>query len=270
MSFQIRLVVFALICFPALASADFSPSKDFAQVLARLDHIQELFSENDGIARFNYVYRQTTRNMKAAIEGGRFANADFMERFTIQFADHYFRAFDAYAGGRDNEVPRAWRPLFLLHTQVTGYDPVQFVIAGMDAHIGRDLPVVLSELFNDDDAYPRKESDTYLDYKMVNTILKETFDDVHDHILTNCDDVLGSLFCSASDEAAIPTIAVLRRKAWFDGHVLWKERNTSISRSAYLTALDSGTSGVIRVVLAFKKRLSVQGNQFFSTPNEIF
>src|SRR5262249_51710233 len=162
-----------------------------------------------------FVYRATTLHMQAAIAAGRFNDAGFMEAFTVRFADHYLRAFDAFMSGRRDEVPLAWRPLFALHERVNDYAPVQFVIAGMDAHIGRDLPVVLSELYDGWDEFPSKDSANFADYTLVNTILRETFAEVHDRILTHCEDPLGALFCAFSDGTAIPTISAMRRKAWF-------------------------------------------------------
>jgi hypothetical protein len=131
---------------------------------------------------------------------------------------------------------------------------VQFVIAGMDAHIGRDLPVVLSELYDGWDAFPPKDGGNFADYLLVNEILRETFADVHDHILTQCDDPLGALFCAFSDTTALPTIASMRRKAWFDGHALWHWREGPLARAAYLKTLDAATSAVIRAVMLFPSR----------------
>jgi len=246
----VLLVVVALItALPAHASLP--PSRSLDEILARMAAIQRLYPADDGIARFNYVYGATTANMKAAIEAGRFNNPDFMRAFTIRFADHYLTAFDDFWNGRLDEVPLSWRPLFALHEKVTEFEPVQFVIAGMDAHIGRDLPVTLAQLFAGEAGYPERDSALRADYDLVNVILRETFAQVHDHILTRCEDPLGALFCMFSDGTAIPTIAAIRRKAWFDGHALWRLQTAPATRATYLGGLDAATSALIRTVMLF-------------------
>lgn len=248
----VRLVWVATLFLSFTAQAEFRASPNTDHAIERMNQIEAHLPREDGIARFNFVYRATTKHIKGAIDQGRFSDGPAMERFTTLFANYYFRALDSYLEQDHAAIPLSWRQLFKTHTRTQNFSAVQFVIAGMDAHIGRDLPVVLSELYSQDSHFPSKQSEVFSDFILINTILRETFADIHDHILTNCDDKLGSLFCKIADDTAIPTIASMRRKAWTDGYILWRSRGFNPAHDAYLEGVDLSIAALIKSVLLLK------------------
>ncbi|MFF1796891.1 DUF5995 family protein, partial [Kitasatospora sp. NPDC058263] len=63
-----------------------------------------------------------------------------MAELDVVFAGRYLLALDAEAAGRP--VPACWRPLFALRAH-RGVHPLQFALAGMNAHIQHDLPLAV-------------------------------------------------------------------------------------------------------------------------------
>ena len=63
-----------------------------------------------------------------------------MTQLDVTFANLYFAA--AEAAGNPAAAPLAWRPL-IEQRAVAGIEPVQFALAGMNAHINHDLPLAM-------------------------------------------------------------------------------------------------------------------------------
>jgi hypothetical protein len=110
----------------------------------------------DGLACFNSMYLEVTQAVGREIGQGFFADADFMTTLDVVFANLYFAAADA-AGepggepggeppsepeGEAATVPLAWRPL-VERRAARSIEPIQFALAGMNAHINHDLPVAV-------------------------------------------------------------------------------------------------------------------------------
>ena len=97
-------------------------------------------SAADGIACFNRMYLDVTRQVNSQLGQGFFADPAFMTQLDVDFANLYFAA--AGAAGDPAEVPLAWRPL-AEQRAAAGIEPVQFALAGMNAHINHDLPLAV-------------------------------------------------------------------------------------------------------------------------------
>ena len=94
----------------------------------------------DGLACFNRMYLDVTRQVNSQLGQGFFADPAFMAPLDVAFANLYFAAADA--ASTPAAVPLAWRPL-AQRRMVAGIEPVQFALAGMNAHINHDLPVAV-------------------------------------------------------------------------------------------------------------------------------
>ena len=64
-----------------------------------------------------------------------------MSELDVVFAYRDFAAVDSLSGP-PSAVPVAWRPL-LAARAVVGIEPIQFALAGMNAHINVDLPMAV-------------------------------------------------------------------------------------------------------------------------------
>ena len=107
-------------------------------VVARMLAIDDALDARDGVAVFNHVYLRVTRLVQARLSGGTFHDDAFMAELDVRFAMLWLAAHDAPS----SDIPHAWEPLFERRTS-GGLLPIQFALAGMNAHIEHDLPLAV-------------------------------------------------------------------------------------------------------------------------------
>ena len=119
------------------------PVTSVNEAIARMKQIDASLPAADGVACFNRMYLEVTENVNSHIAQGFFADPDFIGTLDVAFANIYFAAVDAMGGPAD-AFPEAWKPL-LEDRSKKGIYPIQFALAGMNAHINNDLPLALVE-----------------------------------------------------------------------------------------------------------------------------
>jgi hypothetical protein len=190
--------------------------------------------EADGVARFNDVYLAVTLGVAAEAERDGFEDPRFLSRLDVVFANLYFAGVDAGAEGRS--VPPAWAPLFEARSRPK-IAPIQFALAGMNAHINYDLCLALVETCDQLDITLERDSPQHRDYLRVNEILAEVEEQVKLRFasgLIGCaDEALGRL----DDVLAMWSVARARDAAWTHGEVLWTVRKWGELRDSYLETL---------------------------------
>ncbi|MFC7221087.1 DUF5995 family protein [Streptomyces polyrhachis] len=105
-------------------------------VVARMRALGAALPPEDGVAVFNGVYLRVTREVGEQLAAGGFADAPAAAWLAVDFAERYLAAV-ADAGRRP---PACWRPLFQARRH-GGIHPLQFALAGINAHVGHDLPL---------------------------------------------------------------------------------------------------------------------------------
>lgn len=126
---------------PAGVPASRAPVTSVAEAVARMEKIGASLPAADGLACFNRMYLDVTRQVGSWLGAGFFADPEFMTQLDVTFAGLYFDAFDAAAD--PSAVPLAWRPLVEQRGQAA-IEPIQFALAGMNAHINHDLPLAVA------------------------------------------------------------------------------------------------------------------------------
>ena len=121
-----------------------APADPIAGVLARMEAIAAGLPAGDGVACFNHLYLEVTKAVDGQVATAGFADPAFLGALDVTFAGLYFAAVDDAAAGR--KPSRAWAPLFEARGR-TGIAPIQFALAGMNAHINHDLPIALVKTF---------------------------------------------------------------------------------------------------------------------------
>ncbi len=106
-----------------------------------MQEIEQSLPAPDGLACFNRMYLGVTQDVNRRLAQGSFSDPHFMSTLDTVFANIYFRAVDALADP-PTPVPTAWQPLIEARSQA-GIYPIQFALAGMNAHINHDLPIAL-------------------------------------------------------------------------------------------------------------------------------
>jgi len=138
-------------------------------VIARLRSIDEELPASDGAAVFNHMYLTVTEAVAAGLAGAQvFRDPVFMERLDVTFAGLWLEAYDA-SSGSGGAVPKAWAPLFEQRQDLSVL-PIQFALAGMNSHIGHDLPLAVIQTCEEFGASP-EDAAVSEDYAVVNDLL---------------------------------------------------------------------------------------------------
>jgi hypothetical protein len=186
------------------------------------------------VARFNDLYLAVTLAVAAEVSGDGFEDPGFLSRLDVAFADRYFAAFDAAGLGRP--VPQAWAPLFEARGR-RDVAPVQFALAGMNAHINFDLCLAVVDVCQELGTEPLADSPQHRDYLRVNGILARVEDEVKSRFETEllevADDALGRL----DDVIAMWSVARARDAAWTHAEVLWSLRPLPALTAEYTLSL---------------------------------
>jgi hypothetical protein len=156
---------------PALVDAAEGSFDSLAGVTERLRDLEaRLRRAGDRRAVFLTIYTRMTASVRAAIADGRFAEPEWMRRYTVTFAEYYRRAFLAFERGDLAAVPDPWRVAF--GTAVDGSTLVtQDAFLGINAHINYDLALALRDVGIDPDRDARRA-----DHRRINDILARLVD----------------------------------------------------------------------------------------------
>src|SRR6266545_7195804 len=105
-------------------------------VVARMRALDEAWPERDGVAVFNRVYLAVTEEVDRRLDAGHFADGRAASTLDVRFAERYLTVAE------DGWAPACWRPL-LQFRRHPGVRPLQFALAGINAHIGHDLALAV-------------------------------------------------------------------------------------------------------------------------------
>lgn len=187
-------------------------------VLVRMDEIDAVLPATDGVATFNRMYRQVTRLVRDAALSDRFVAGDFIDRLDVQFANLFF---EAYAADLASEpVPDAWAPLFEAR-QRPGTHPIQFALAGMNAHISHDLPVAVVGTCRERGVAPADDTPEHADFSATNAVLEDASEEIKGWFSTGIVAHLDRMGGKVDDGFAMFGIASSRAAAWQSSEVLW-------------------------------------------------
>ena len=210
-----------------------------AEVLERMRAIEAGLPRTDGVACFVRLYLAVTEGVQAELGGTGFAAPRFLAHLDIAFADLFFGALEAYE--RDPATaPRAWLPLFeaRAHRDIL---PLQFALAGMNAHINGDLPVAVVTTCGELGVELRPRGPEHADFVRVNPLLARVEERVRSDYLTGPLGLLDRVvhrFHRIGDVVAMWDVTRAREAAWANAQALWALRSQPELSSRYLVALD--------------------------------
>lgn len=133
--------------------------------------IEKLLPTDDGLWWFNWLYRQVTLAIQEECRKEAWRSPVWVKHLDVEFGKLYFEATLAWE--RDPKTcPRAWRPLFAArHDRYVA--PVQYALAGLCAHINRDLPIAAARAAQKAHLVLTRGSAEEEDYQRINKILYE-------------------------------------------------------------------------------------------------
>ncbi|MDL5200366.1 DUF5995 family protein [Streptomyces sp. ALI-76-A] len=109
-------------------------------VVSRMRALDAVLPAGDGVAVFNRVYLAVTEAVDRRIDSGRCGDPRAAITLDVRFAERYLAAVETVADER--RPPACWRPLFQMRRH-PGVRPLQFALAGINAHIGHDLALAV-------------------------------------------------------------------------------------------------------------------------------
>ena len=216
-----------------------APVSSIDDVLSIMTAIDGRLPDSDGVKWFNRLYLQVTRSVRQAVSGTSFRDASFMSALDVVFANLYFTAIAA--GDQDpSRAPAAWRPLLRVRSR-TGIARLQFALAGMNAHINRDLPEGIVRVFTSLGGDPTSDVARRQDFDSVNALLERVEGEVKRDFSIGVIGAVDVLAGRLDDVAAMWNVKAARDAAWTNAEVLWTLRATPNLRMVFFDTLDKST-----------------------------
>jgi hypothetical protein len=210
-------------------------------VLARMRALDTTLPARDGVAVFNRVYLTVTETVDRHIDGGRFPDARAAIALDVRFAERYLAAVDTVERG--HRPPACWRPLFQFRRH-PGVRPLQFALAGINAHIGHDLALAVVDTCRTLGCDPLELED---EFDRVGEVLVSLEERIRDELMPGPDllriaDPLTHLLGSWSLERA-------RDATWSASRALWALRRLPDLAGEFTERLDAAVGFAGRMLL---------------------
>ena len=210
-------------------------------VLARMRALDAELPGWDGVAVFNRVYLSVTEEIGRRLEAGEFPDPRAAIALDVRFAERYLAAVDAAAS--DRRPPACWRPLFQLRRH-PGVRPLQFALAGINAHIGHDLALAVVDTCRTVGCEPAELED---EFDRVGDLLVSLEERIREDLMPGPDllqiaDPLTHLLGSWSLERA-------REATWVTARTLWALRHCDDVVGEFTERLDAAVGFAGRMLL---------------------
>ena len=217
-----------------------APVTSIDEVLSIMTAIDGRLPDADGLKWFNRLYLQVTQSVRQAVGGTAFRDARFMTELDVAFANLYFAAIAA--GESDpSRAPAAWRPLLRARSSRRN-SRLQCALAGMNAHINRDLPLGIVQVFDVLGGNPTTDTARRQDFDSINELLERVENEVKTDFSIGLIGVVDEVAGRADDVAAMWNVRAARAAAWTNAAVLWTLRATPPLRDAFFDRLDGLTA----------------------------
>ncbi|MFE1861535.1 DUF5995 family protein [Streptomyces anandii] len=210
-------------------------------VVLRMRALGAALPERDGVAVFNRVYLAVTEAVDGRLRAGRFADPWAAAVLDVRFAERYLAAVEPADG--DRRPPACWRPL-LQSRRHPGVRPLQFALAGINAHIGHDLALAVVDACDTLRCEPAELED---EFDRVGDLLVSLEERIREDLMPGPDllqiaDPLTHLLGSWSLERA-------REATWSAARALWALRRLPDLAEEFTQRLDSAVGFAGRMML---------------------
>ena len=217
-----------------------TPAGSIDDVVGVMTAIDDNLPDDDGLKWFNRLYLRVTVNVRHSVAGTTFRDPEFLAALDVVFANLYFAALTAAETSGVEHAPSAWRPL-LASRQRRGLERIQFALAGMNAHINRDLPEGIVRTFAALGGDPLIDGDRRRDYDSVNTLLEQVQAEVSAEFATGIVAIIDRLGHDTDNAIAMWKVRQARAAAWTNARVLWMLRDMPALRNEFFARLDGLT-----------------------------
>lgn len=231
-----------------------TPVHSIEDAIAVMTAIDRTLPDSDGVKWFNRLYLRVTTSVGSAVGTQTFSDVAFMTKLDVVFANLYFSALAA--GATDaGRAPSAWRPLLETRHQ-PGLARIQFALAGMNAHINRDLPDGIVQSFLALGGDPLTADRREQDFDSINAILERVEDEVKVEFAIGLVGAVDRLGGRVDDAVAMWKVRTARSAAWTNAQVLWGLRGLPRLRDRFFDRLDGLVGLTGRGLLAPRGKLT--------------
>ncbi len=226
-----------------------APVTTIAEVIARMGAIGNALPATDGLACFNRVYLDVTEQVGRQVGQGFFADPAFTTHLDVAFAGLYFAAADVASdvAADPAAVPLAWRPLVEQRANA-GIEPIQFALAGINAHINHDLPIAVvstcQALGTSPEAGPH-----FADYQKVDQLLDAAEQGIRQSFESAPQLAADRHLTAVANLVANWSIATTRDLAWTNCLLLWAVRDDPVASGLLQDNLAASTALASRLLL---------------------
>ena len=221
------------------------PVTSVAGAITRMEAMAAALPAADGLACFNRMYLDVTWQVNSQLGQEFFADPAFMTHLDVAFANLYFTA--ASAAADPAAVPLAWRPLIEQRT-AAGIEPVQFALAGMNAHINHDLPLAMVSTCTALATAPDAGAHA-ADYQKVDQLLDAAEQSIRQSFESAPELAVDRHLSAVASLIANWTINSARDLAWTNCQLLWAVRENRVARGLLLDTLAASTALASRMLL---------------------
>lgn len=206
----------------------------FGALAEQMDTISAPMATNDGVRGFNSLYLAVTRAVGKEYDEQPFEDPVFFSKLAPTFAGLYFDAMAAATAKR--KPSRVWEPMFEKRFE-SHIAPLQFAIAGMNAHINHDLSLALVSTTKELGLSLDLDTPHHRDHMRVNVtlarVMQEVKGDLETGVVPEIDTALGTL----DDVIANWSIEAARNNAWTQAQMLVALEDRRFLHEQYLLSI---------------------------------
>lgn len=192
---------------------------------------------DDGVRYFNALYLEATREVVRRLDRGELEDPGFLEALAVRIGNAYFRAVVDFGDSAGAGGSRAWAPLFAVRFD-RRVAPIQFALAGLNAHVNYDLPIGVRDTCQTRRVTPRHGTPQHRDYVHLNAILADVQERVKPWLIPGALGIIDRVFGHLDDTVAAFSVARARDAAWVHAKALWSLRRDAQLSQSYLVTLD--------------------------------
>lgn len=215
-------------------------AEEIAVVIAEMDAARVGMPLEDGVGVFLDLYRQVTGQVQQCVTDATFRDADFVAHLDSVFAGLFLDVPRLAAAGQP--VDYSWQPLVDRRSRPELL-PIQFALAGMNAHINHDLAVALVRACVDRGVSPHTDG-IHEDFEAVNEVLAQVVRPIRQSFLDADIVAAGRPLSPLADLICNFSIDKARDAAWVSALTLWEIRDVTFLAGAFTEAL-SHTVGLV-------------------------
>ncbi len=219
--------------------------RTIADTIDLMERIDAQLDAGDGLKAFNTLYLSVTKAVRDRTD---WEDQDWILALDLLFAQLYFDGLESCLAA-PGAAPAAWRAL-MDQRRKPGVSAVQFALAGMNAHINRDLAVaVVQTWLARGPSDHGRDTPAFHDYARINDVLDAVEPGAMQTLATGLVKLVDEALEPAPGWAAMQIIHATRDLAFCHAGNLAAAGLDSAEARAYVAALDSVAADAGRAAL---------------------